>query len=54
MEKRIAYYRNPTQGEIGFGYGCLHYIDLPISQCQKSNGRLKKWVKKDNQRYYLA
>lgn len=32
MEKLISYYRNPTQGEIGFGYGCLHYIDLPVAK----------------------
>lgn len=43
--KTITYYRNPTEGEIKFGYGSIHYLDFDIGECLKTDGTLKKTIK---------
>lgn len=51
----IQYHRNPTNGEIKFGYGATHYATFNRSECIAKNGDLKKWFvcDRDNLRYYL-
>lgn len=46
--------RNPTRGEIAFGYGATHYLDIPTEWLIKPNGKLKEWTKhkEDGLRYY--
>lgn len=44
-------WRNPTQLEINFGYGAIHYADINLQYFIKSNGDLKKWIKLDGLRY---
>ena len=46
--------RNPTRGEIAFGYGATHYRDIPTEWLIKPNGKFKKWTihKGDGLRYY--
>jgi hypothetical protein len=50
----IQYHRNPTKGEINFGYGATHYATFDRSQCINKNGDVKKWFVSpmDNLRYY--
>lgn len=48
-----TYHREPTRADIARGYGCTHYMDFPVSQVRKPDGRLKKWlVGPDWLRYY--
>jgi hypothetical protein len=47
----VQYQRQPTAGEVKFGYGCIHYIELPIAQVLKDNGGVKAWVVIDGKRY---
>lgn len=50
----IQYHRNPTKGEIKFGYGATHYATFNRSECINKEGNLKKWFlsHRDNLRYY--
>lgn len=50
----VTYHRNPTEAEIAFGYGAIHYRNFPIDYVRKEDGRLKVWLKAedDNLRYY--
>jgi hypothetical protein len=49
----ITYHRNPTQQEIRFGYGAVHYRDFKPDDCVHANGKLKTWFKADDGlRYY--
>lgn len=51
----VTYHRQPTKGEIAFGYGAIHYRDFPVAQCCKRGTRvLKQWfvAKDDGLRYY--
>ena len=38
------YKRPPTKGEIAFGYGATHYLDIPENICLKRDGTIKKWL----------
>lgn len=40
------------QSEIKFGYGATHYCNIPIDICLKNDGRPKKWLVYNNQRWY--
>lgn len=47
--------RNPTAGEINFGYGAIHYKTFPLCVwVHPKTGQLKKWIKceYDGLRYY--
>ena len=48
----VPYRRQPTQGEIKFGYGCLHYIELLAAEVLKPNGDTKRWTVVGGLRYY--
>lgn len=50
----ITYYRNPTQSEIKFGEGAIHYKSFEFKDCLNSKGEIKKWVicPIDGLRYY--
>jgi hypothetical protein len=52
--KTVQYHRNPTPGEVRFGYGATHYRDFHRDECTKKDGTLKKWfvAKDDGLRYY--
>lgn len=56
-ELKVVYHRGPTPGEIRFGHGATHYIDLPFSLLYKWDRygwNLKAWTKRneDGLRYY--
>lgn len=38
----IEYHRNPTEWEIKFGEGAIHYASFPLKRCLKKDGTLKK------------
>lgn len=45
--------RNPTRGEIAFGYGATHYRDFPLEACINKQGKIKKRLfAKDEQLWY--
>lgn len=50
----VTYHRNPTQAEINFGHGAIHYRDFPIEEVITELGRVKQWFKAqdDGLRYY--
>lgn len=51
--RTITYHRKPTNFEIAFGYGEIHYIDVPIEHIMKPNRKIKKWfIHIDGLRYY--
>ena len=57
MKTNIEYYRNPTNWEIKFGEGAIHWLEinedlLPFATNKK--GDLKKWFVNpfDGLRYY--
>ena len=56
--QHYTYHREPTRGEIAFGYGATHYRDFPPEDVvTKRIGQLvvlKKWLKAkdDGLRYY--
>ena len=52
MENTITYHRNPTRDEIAFGYGAIHYCDIPKSVCLKKDGRPKRWLVYKGSRWY--
>lgn len=47
-KQTLTYWRNPTQDEIKFGYGALHYIEVPISRALKPDGKPRKSLKWDD------
>lgn len=53
-EQTIQCHRNPTQGEINFGHGAIHYRDFNIADViNNKTGDLKQWFKADDGlRYY--
>ena len=55
--QHFTYHREPTKGEIAFGYGDTHYRDFPITEVLKEKkgpfNILKRWlVADDGLRYY--
>ena len=53
LNDTITAHRSPTQSEIKYGYGAIHYRDFPVEEWLKSNGTLKTWIKADDGlRYY--
>lgn len=50
----ITAHRNPTPGEIKFGYGATHYKTFPVELWKKPSGQPKKWIvcPEDGLRYY--
>jgi hypothetical protein len=40
--KVIEYRRNPTEYEIRFGEGAIHYRSFPLKECINSKGEIKK------------
>lgn len=51
----IQLHRQPTKGEIKFGYGATHYRDFLIGEViNNKSGKFKKWIKASNDglRYY--
>jgi len=51
--EQVTYHRPPTKGEIAFGEGATHYLDIAIEECcHKGTRVLKKWLVKDGLRYY--
>ena len=54
MKNTIKAHRKPTNAEIKFGYGAIHYAEFDRDDFLKSDGSLKKWIvsKYDGLRYY--
>lgn len=53
MKETVTYHRMPTQWEIRFGEGAIHYLDVPRSMVTKRDGNLKRWFRHtDGLRYY--
>jgi hypothetical protein len=52
--KTMNYWRNPTKGEIKFGYGAIHYRDFDIAECFNDDGsfRLALIAENDGLKYY--
>ncbi|MCR4773049.1 MAG: hypothetical protein K5854_01650 [Prevotella sp.] len=51
--RTITAHRQPTAGEISFGYGAIHYAEFPIERFMREDGTLKRWiVAEDGLRYY--
>ncbi len=48
------YWRNPTEGEIAWGHGCIHFANFRADECHKADGTPKKWLKYDGLRYNLG
>lgn len=51
----LTYHRKPTQSEINFGHGAIHYADFTIEECCFEGTRIpKKWFVSpyDDLRYY--
>lgn len=51
--KQVTYHRNPTEGEIKFGYGATHFRDFSVEECCFPNTRIPKkhFVADDGLRY---
>ena len=51
---QVTYHRPPTESEIRFGHGAIHYRDFPVEECCKPGTRImKRWfVADDGLRYY--
>lgn len=48
----IGYWRHPTEAEIKFGEGAIHWLTVDIEKVKKPNGKLKKWfIHTDGLRY---
>jgi hypothetical protein len=43
QEETVEYWRHPTQYEIKFGEGAIHWLTVKESDVRKKNGKLKKW-----------
>ena len=52
--KTVTFHRNPTDSEIQFGYGAIHYRDFDVKEvCHAGTRVLRKWIKADDGlRYY--
>lgn len=52
----IEYWRNPTEYELKFGEGAIHYKTFHRNYCRKPNGALSQWLicPDDGLRYYLC
>lgn len=55
----VEYWRHPTEYEIKFGYGAIHYLSIDRKDCTKKDDTLKKWLfnpynKNDKSRYNLG
>lgn len=50
----VTYRRNPTQSEIRFGYGCQHFVDIPLSECLNKSGKPKKRIQHNGKCWYLV
>lgn len=50
----VEYWRKPTEYEIKFGEGAIHYKTFHRNYCRKPNGDFKKWIvcPDDGLRYY--
>lgn len=48
----VRYWRHPTNSEIAFGYGCIHYRDFPVEDVIHKDRTLKCWVTSNGHRYY--
>lgn len=53
-EKCITLHRQPTAGEIKFGYGATHYRDFPLRVMRRNDGTYKRYIvaPDDGLRYY--
>lgn len=54
--KYVNYKRNPTEYEIRFGEGAIHYRSFPLREVVGNNGKIKKrlFAKDDNLWYSIA
>lgn len=43
--KTFTYHRKPTESEIRFGHGAIHYKDFSFDESHKKDGSLKKRLK---------
>ena len=50
--KTVTYHRPPTKAEIAFGYGAIHYIEIPRLECLNRFGKLKKRLKAKDGLWY--
>ena len=50
--KTLTYHRQPTKAEIAFGYGAIHYIEIPYAECLNRFGKLKKRLKAKDGLWY--
>lgn len=41
----LTYHRKPTESEIKFGHGAIHYRDFDCHEYQKKDGTIKKRIK---------
>lgn len=54
-DREVTYHRGPTQGEIKFGEGAIHYKDFDVCFCwNDAKNKPKAWLKcpVDGLRYY--
>jgi len=45
---KITFSRKPTESEIKFGHGAIHYRDFETIKCLKKDGSIKKRLKADD------
>lgn len=45
---KLTYHRKPTQNEIKFGHGAIHYRDFDYNEYTKKDGEIKKRIKAQN------
>ena len=50
--KSVTYHRPPSKAEIAFGYGAIHYIEIPYAECLNRFGKLKKRIKAKDGHWY--
>lgn len=52
--KTVEYWRQPTDWEIRFGEGAIHWLTVNVDDVRKPDGSLKRWFvnKADGLRYY--
>ena len=51
-EGTFEYHRKPNSAEIAFGYGVVHYIDVPFMEVLDRNMNVKKVIVRGWERYY--